>query len=166
MSKFLWIQCWIWIVKKSWLKHGGYQTLASFGASSAEYIPKKYIEFILDLPYYYEADGYLFVHGGLDFEEENPLNDNLGLMWERHWYDKINYDWLEGRKVVHGHTPIPKVGIELLLTHFNDKQYINLDSGCFKINENKGMGYLTAFETTEQKLHFKECVDEVTFVLV
>jgi serine/threonine protein phosphatase 1 len=150
-------------VKKSWLKHGGVQTLMSFDVQHAEEIPQKYLDFMLNLPYYYESGNYICVHGGLNFKYLNPFDDEYGMMWERYWYDKVNTKWLGNRIIVHGHTPTQKDEIEDMGKHVNQNQYINLDCGCFMNQRRNDMGFLVAFDLDTSELHFLKCEDEVIF---
>ncbi len=150
-------------VKKGWFRHGGVQTLMSFEADDAENIPKKYLDFMLNLPYYHESGDYIFVHGGLNFKKKDPFEDQYGMMWERYWYDKIKYKWLRNRIIVHGHTPTAKDEIEDMGKLVLKNQYINLDCGCFMSQRRGDMGYLVAFDLDSTELHFLKCVDEVIF---
>lgn len=149
---------------RQWLHTGGRETLASFGVNTIEEVPKKYINFIDKLPYYHEIDNYILVHGGLNFEDENPLENKIGLMWKRRWYADVEYKWLGDRIILHGHTPVNKTEIEDMHKHLSDNRYLNLDSGCcWVMKKDNKMGYLTAFEMTTQQIYFMKCRDVVTF---
>ncbi len=50
-----------------WLANGGKQALISFDVAEPHRIPAKYIDFIGKMEYYYEAEGFIFVHAGLNF---------------------------------------------------------------------------------------------------
>ena len=150
-------------IKKGWFRHGGVQTLMSFEAENAENIPKKYLDFMHNLPHYHESGDYILVHGGLNFKYMNPLEDEYGMMWERYWYEKVNYKWLGKRIIVHGHTPTAKDEIEDMGKLVLHNQYINLDCGCYISQKRGDMGFLVAFDLDTTKLHFLKCVDEVIF---
>lgn len=124
---------------------GGKATLRSFGVMAPREIDDYYLDFIHDLPHYVEIGRFIFVHGGLNFDHPDPLYDQESMLWERYWYDKINYEWLEDRYIIHGHTPIPQQQHEglLLLAKNGPGRMINLDTGCV-YPYREGMGLLTA----------------------
>jgi len=82
------------------------ETINSFGLTHLKDIDIEYINWIKGLERYIEIDNYILVHAGLDFNLEDPLKDEYGLLWVRDWYKHIDYNWLDDRIIVHGHTPI------------------------------------------------------------
>lgn len=147
-----------------WLRNGGRETLRSFDVHLLREVPQIYWDFMESLPYYHEIDKYILVHGGLNFEDDNPLQNPMGLMWKRRWYFDMNYNWLGDRVIVHGHTPINKTEVEDMHRHFKQNRYLNLDSGCcWVMKKDNKMGYLTAFEMTTEQIYFMKCRDAVTF---
>lgn len=113
-----------------WLANGGYSALVSFNALSMFDIPDQYFAFIRDMPYYLEEDEYLLVHAGFNFKAERPFEDTNAMMWIRRWYEQMDYDLLQGRKIVHGHTPISRRESMRMMDKLDRKQVLNLDTGC------------------------------------
>jgi serine/threonine protein phosphatase 1 len=85
-----------------------------------------YEEWMSKLPYFIELDICYLVHGGFNFQINNPLADIESMLWIRKMLP--NLAWLKGKFVVHGHTPTPisKIKDSLL----QRKTLINLDNGC------------------------------------
>jgi serine/threonine protein phosphatase 1 len=80
--------------------------LESFGVKKLYEVPQKYFDWMANLPYHFEIPGFILVHAGIDSRSENPLENPNVLLWIRNWYDQINYEWLEDRTIIHGHTPM------------------------------------------------------------
>ncbi len=138
-------------------KSGGLVTLQSFGANSIHQIPDNYLKFISAMPYYFALEDYLLVHGGFNFDLANPLLDKEAMLWMRNWYDRINHLWLDGRIVVHGHTPRPRSIIEKGLKHLKATPALNIDCGCvYPLDE---MHQLCAFDLDAQLLVFQPNVE-------
>jgi serine/threonine protein phosphatase 1 len=138
-------------------------TLRSFGVSHYAHIPEPYLAFMRDLPYFFETDGYILVHAGLDFNLPDPLADTSEMCWIRHWYNDIRYEWLDGRIILHGHTPMEFYNIEKQQVHLDTHRYLDLDAGCV-YNEKRyphraGLGRLCAFDMTNRRLIFQENVE-------
>ena len=77
------------------------------------------------------------------------------MMWIRPWQMNIDKVWLNGRVVVHGHTPTDRSTIETQLTFLNERPMIDIDAGCVFHK----LGYLCALDLTNRELHFQESVD-------
>jgi serine/threonine protein phosphatase 1 len=133
---------------------GGYKTFESFGVNNYDELDVKYRFFFENLYDYLITEKHILVHAGLNFNIENPLDDTYAMHWSRYWYEEINYHWLKGRYIVHGHTPIPKTRIDSQLKSILDLRVMNIDNGCFT-NE-KGMGNLCALELTTMKVIFQK----------
>lgn len=132
-------------------------TLASYGCRHPREIPAEHLDFLKSLEYYLETDGYLMVHAGLNFDVPDPLLDRTAMLWERYWYNKVNKRWLQGRVVLHGHTPTKVDDILRMYASVRELAALNLDSGCvFRLN---GMNQLTAFDMTNKRLYFQRNVD-------
>lgn len=140
---------------EQWLFNGGRQTMASFQADRLRDMPEPYIDFLISTRYWYETDGYLFVHGGPDFSAPEPLGNQDSLLWMRRWYADINYAWLGNRIVLHGHTPMDIEPIREQVINLGQQQYLNLDNGCvyagLSTKRGNQLGQLLAFclETRE-----------------
>ncbi|MBK8563317.1 MAG: serine/threonine protein phosphatase [Saprospiraceae bacterium] len=148
---------------ESWLdKWGGKETVASFEAYSVNEIPLIYWQFLETLEHYIELDDFLLVHAGLNWSSPKPLQDLEGILYARNWYHKINYDWLNGKKILHGHTPIVQREMLELLEQFPFKHYLNLDNGCVYDRYGDGSYHLCAFDMTNRQLVFQKCLDDVS----
>lgn len=142
---------------RMWLRHGGREACASFGTYNEWYVPEPYKQWMEELPLHLSTDGYLFVHAGIDTRKADPLNDFQSLLWSRNWYNTLDYRWLDGRIVVHGHTPIGRKLIEKSLISLDYLPAINIDNGCFA-RADQGMNNLCALELGTHLLTFQENV--------
>ena len=99
---------------------------------------------------YYELENYFFVHAGLNFDLEDPLEDTHSLMWIRdisiEKYKKSKYS---SKTIIHGHTPCEK---RIILENFEKSQIINLDNGIYLKGEEYGK--LTIVDFTNNKIFF------------
>ena len=139
---------------RMWRNNGGDQTMESFGLQyDIRQIPSEYIEFMRGLDYHVDLDECVMVHAGLNFDLDNPFRDQYSLLWLRHWYKKLDRNWLGKRIIIHGHTPKPKRHIEESLFHLGDLPILNIDAGCYVY------GHLCAFDQTNGKLYFQENLD-------
>lgn len=133
-----------------WIKNGGDKTLKSFRVNFASQIPDIYIRLLNSSILYYEHDNYFFVHAGLNFELEDPLQDIHSLMWIRNisieLYKKSSFS---SKKIIHGHTPIERSKI---LNNLKNNKIINLDNGIYLKKEE--FGKLTIADLTNNKILF------------
>ncbi|MEZ4773491.1 MAG: metallophosphoesterase family protein [Bacteroidia bacterium] len=155
-----------------WLYNGGQEALASFGTDSPSEVPEKYINFVKNLDLYYEVDEYILVHAGLNFVGEkpekdssqflwrlhNPLRDYKSMLWIRWWYEDIDWNWLQDRVIVHGHTPVETDEIWDMYDLLEEDQVLDIDNGCFARYKN-GMGQLCAFDLTNRDLYFQKNIE-------
>lgn len=132
-------------------------TLLSYSVRHPRDIPKSHLDFMKTLPHYLEVDGFILVHAGLNFGIPNPLKDLEAMLWERYWYTRINKDWLQGRIILHGHTPTNVDDILRMYAGLDALQFMVLDSGC--VYDRRGLHQLTAFDMTNRKLYFQENVE-------
>ncbi|MCR9129109.1 MAG: metallophosphoesterase [Alphaproteobacteria bacterium] len=105
-----------------WWRNGGKQTLMSYGAKrlsrrrawrSFECVPDRHRAFLKTLleerPVHFrdDEDGLFFVHAGV--RPDTPLSDTRPevLLWSRarDFMSRKGKSWVEGLRVVHGHTP-------------------------------------------------------------
>lgn len=140
-----------------WLINGGDETLISFDTDVETGLPAPYLEFIENLPYFFEVDSYILVHAGLNFDIPNPFEATHSMLWVRGWYKNINHQWLAGRIIVHGHTPQKKYAIEHQLKKLSNQSIIDIDCGC--VFNMKDMGHLCAFNLDTRQLVFQANVD-------
>lgn len=140
-----------------WLLNGGTSTLASFNLDWVSDVPDKYLEFIGRLEYYFEVDNYILVHAGLNFELKDPLTIGKDMLWARWWYDHIDHEWLNGRYIIHGHTPIQENSIRSMRDNIDHLKVLDIDNGCY-YHPRKGLGQLCAFELNSKELFFQEYI--------
>ena len=146
---------------EKWLETDGKRTMESFGVQRITDIPEPYLDFMRKLRYFLEVDEYILVHAGLDFDQFDPLSHLDDMLWIRHWYAGIRYKWLGDRIIVHGHTPIQRQKIEIMLEHLDQQRYLDIDAGCvfwnFPVRED--YGHLCAFDMTNRRLVFQKAVE-------
>jgi serine/threonine protein phosphatase 1 len=140
----------------SFYGRGEHHMLASFGVTHAKNIPPKYLEWVDQLDYYFEVDNYLLVHAGFNFKISNPLSDKHAMLWIRNWRADIDRQWLNGRIVVHGHTPITTEAIKRYLQAADTIPDIFIDNGCAFTHD--GLGKLCALELTTCTLTFQDFI--------
>jgi serine/threonine protein phosphatase 1 len=146
---------------EKWLYAGGKETMHSFGKEGLTQIPPLYFDFLNRLPYYIEVEGLILVHAALDFKLENPFLNQYDMIWKRHWYNTINYAWLNKRTIVHGHTPVTIHQVEWQLKHQEKLRCINVDAGAVFSVKNENEFALCCLDWTNQKLYFQETIDVV-----
>ncbi|MCC6459354.1 MAG: serine/threonine protein phosphatase [Saprospiraceae bacterium] len=145
-----------------WLRNGGRQTLASFGADRLRDIPERYIEFFRNTLFYYETEGYICLHGGPNFAHPDPLEQPADLLWMRRWYADIRYAWLDDRIILHGHTPVGMDIIRQQYAALAQQQYLNLDNGCVYATlggKGEDLGCLMAFCLETKALRYQSNVE-------
>lgn len=128
--------------KKEWMKHGGRETLQSFGTNDLAEIPEHYIEWMRNLKLYHETGDFVLVHAGMNFRIDDPFSDEWAMLWFKDYKiipEKIGY-----RRLIHGHTP---VNLEFINNSLQNpsQPFIDLDNGCYMINV-PGFGNLVALE--------------------
>ncbi len=84
---------------------GDARLLESFGISNIKDMPIDYVDWCRKLPLYHLTENYILVHAGLNFSHQDPLADEVDIIWIRNWYVQINKEWLGNRIIIHGHTP-------------------------------------------------------------
>lgn len=144
----------------------GYQVQGLFGnheliwlrelAERRRAVPTQVLPFWNTLQYYIEYDQYLMVHAGFNFQSQQMLTDTNAMLWLRHWYDSIDRQWLAGRIILHGHTPVSETEIRQRIKA--GKPAIGIDNGCFMRYE-AGKGQLCALELGTHDLFFQENID-------
>lgn len=133
--------------RKIWYGNGGWGTLREFGVDSPEAIPKRYLDYIASLPYILTTEDYVFVHAGLDFRTNDPLQNTPSqfMLWARDY--KVDSAKLGGRTLITGHTVTPLFAIRELL----ESNHITLDNGCFDKGE-MAYGSLVALNLDTRQL--------------
>jgi len=124
-------------------------------------VDSKYHEFILSLPYYYELDDFILVHAGLDFEENDPLFDKMSMIYARNY--QVDRNKINGKILIHGHTPISLSEIQILISKREQTGKINLDNGCvyklYTSHKNKDLGRLCALDLDSMELYTTSFID-------
>ena len=110
-----------------WQRNGGKRALQSFSATNVFEIPQVYTDFMATMPLVLEVGDYILVHGGLNFNTNNPLYPTQQMIWIRNWYNKINYGWLGNRIIIHGHTPQSVAETKTQLAFLEQEQVLNID---------------------------------------
>ncbi len=137
-----------------WKRNGGEKTCQSFMVDDIAELPAYYLSFFESLQYYHELDDFIVVHGGLNFEIENPLDDTESMIWMRN--TSVDFDKTKGKRLIVGHTPTTLDDIRDSL----ESDIIKLDGGCVYHKTRKGLGYLVALELENMQLHYVENMDE------
>lgn len=132
--------------------------LSSFFARTLLDIPAEYINWMRNLPRVMEIPGYVLVHAGLDFSEEDPCSNEDALIWIRDWYDDLNREWLGDRLIVHGHTPISVEAAQLMFKRHAELPVQDIDCGAVFYNSNI-YGKLCAFDLTNRNLIFQPNIE-------
>lgn len=130
------------------------QVLQSFGISNFENLPKKYVNFLKALPYYLELPDYFLVHAGFDFKQRDVFADKDAMLNIRNY--KTDWERLNNKKLLHGHTPTPLHAIKKATSH--KAQKVNLDAGCVYY-KNAAYGNLVALDMDTQELFVQPNID-------
>lgn len=113
----------------SYMANGGMETLAAYNQLTDDFdpcsalceIPRAHIEFLSNMPYFWQCRHFFFVHAGVD--PKDPTGEKRGMeafLWQRKslWTKDSKWD----KVVVHGHTPVAKPQV--------NEMEINLDTGA------------------------------------
>lgn len=138
-----------------WLRMGGKEFLESFGAKHILDVPEAYIEWMENLPNYFETEKHLLVHAGFNFNIPNIFNDQHAMRWVREF--EVDLSKTNNKKVVHGHVPLTLDFIEQCIKD-PSITFIPLDNGCIYRNR-IGMGNLIALELNSYTLFVQNCID-------
>ena len=138
-----------------WLANGGDATMNSFKVNSMQDIDSQYYNFLQQTLYYIEIQDYILVHAALNFTNDNLFEDKEAMLWERDI--KIDKQKLNGRIMVHGHTPEP---FNIIMSQLNqpDISVIDIDGGCVYKGK-PGMGNLFALDFAGKKLISVDNID-------
>jgi serine/threonine protein phosphatase 1 len=147
-----------------WIVNGCAATLLSFGADpekvhdrqSVFIIPDLYIRFFSKLPLYEETEDFLIVHAGVPPGISDIKDHPETVLWTRD--ETINEKILGNRRLVHGHTPVPK---EMIRERIGDPKAktFNLDAGCV-YNRFPSLGNLAALNMDSLQLFHLENIDQ------
>jgi serine/threonine protein phosphatase 1 len=151
----------------NWEVFGGTETLVSFGVFDEEtngepklgLVPKHYLDLISEMPLYLETDKFIFAHAGINTVRENIFEDTVSLMWARGWYDDMHTEKLDGRIIIHGHTPTKRSKLQQWFDKM-PKPVMNIDCGCCYPHK-EDMGYLCGLDLTNWEIYFQKNVDDM-----
>ncbi len=135
---------------------GGLQTLASFGVASYRDLDPVYRSFFQGLEFHVKIEGHIFVHAGLDFSTPDIFENRYAMLWARQTV--VDTKKLGRKRIIHGHTPQPRNITELQRQRIRTNRILNIDNGCVYPHV-EGLGYLTAYELTENMLYHVPCMD-------
>lgn len=142
--------------QRLWEHVGAKETYKSFGVKHPREIPKQYIDWMRDLPFYYEMEQYILVHAGLNFNIDNPFEDEHSMTRVRNF--KVDFNKTGGRRIIHGHIPVDYSFIDHVIHHQNNYDFIALDNGVFYTNQTD-MGNLIAFNPDTNELFAQTNMD-------
>lgn len=118
----------------NWLRNGALSTLQSYDSSiEGMKLPVtelfwEHVEFLKETKFYYETDGYLFVHAGVQSGVPVEGTDPYVLMWIR---DEFHRGYAGDKKIVFGHTPTFNLrGSNDTSVYFGDNRIIGIDGGA------------------------------------
>ncbi len=141
----------------NWIINGGMTTIESYLEEESFVLPPSHKHFYNRLPRYHLTPEYVLVHAGLNFGLADPLEDEHSLIWIRGWYNRIDPQWLNGRLIVHGHTPIPKLEIIRMRDQTTHLPVIDIDCGC--VFDSPYYRHLCALELESRELYFQPNID-------
>ena len=101
----------------TWLRNGGGETLASYGARDIADLPRAHLDWMRSLRLSYDDGRRFFVHAGVDPDKPLDAQDESTLLWIREPFLAESRDY--GRLIVHGHTPLAGVQPELRSNRLN-----------------------------------------------
>jgi serine/threonine protein phosphatase 1 len=133
---------------KAWMEIGGKPTLASFGVHHIKDIPEEYIEWMRNLTYFVTLEGFVLVHAGLNFKNDDPFEDKRAMLWLRDY--PIIPEKIGGRRIIHGHVP---VNMELITMAIRNRIYkfIDIDNGPY-MSGKEGFGNMVALELNSMEM--------------
>jgi len=140
-----------------WIMSGGEQVMISHGLKNHDHVPYHFQEFIMNTPYYFQDEHYIFVHAGLNHLAELPLKDYNAMMWIREF--DVTKQLTGGRILIHGHTPTPLEIIKQQIKNSDTQLEICLDNGCVFKGQREGLGNLLALELESNTLFIQKNID-------
>lgn len=146
-------------IQKEWEKQGGKTTLKSFGVKWPGVIPKLYIDWFMNLPYYHDMEHFVLVHAGLNFDNDDPYEDITAMMWARDY--NIVPEKIGNKTIIHGHVPVNLEFIDRIIKS-DEQPFIDLDNGVYMPNRD-GYGNLVALELTTMKYVIQPTLDDIKY---
>jgi serine/threonine protein phosphatase 1 len=139
-----------------WMANSGMTTLRDFGIDTSVYpgsqcvtrIPYDILLFFLRFSFFEETEHSFLVHAGLNPRLKNPTEDIDYMLWTRE--EVYASEFLAGRRLVHGHSPIPLKDIRNRVDS-PGCMILNIDGGCV-YSAKAGLGNLVALNLTDMSL--------------
>lgn len=147
---------------KTWLANGASSTLESITgtpyiedpASLFTILPHKILNFIFHLRTFAQLEKYFFVHANLCWDAWDILASRETMLWDRN--EVIIPSLIQGKTLVHGHTPIP---LSIIMHQTTNSKIINIDGGCVYKYSNSELGYLIALQLDTNKVFYQQNID-------
>jgi serine/threonine protein phosphatase 1 len=145
-------------VQTMWERNGGDKCLRSYGVNHPSLMPHEHISFIRSLPLMHVERDYVFVHAGLDFCKEDPIEESSDetILWSR--MHRLAGDSrrkkLGGRVLVTGHTPTDK---KTMITMAMGEDMITIDRGC--VFEGSNYNHMAIFNLDTKQFNFIKNID-------
>jgi len=142
--------------KAAWKSYGGKDTMKSFGIKDLCDMPQKYIEWMDNQPTHLMLEDFILVHAGLNFNEDNPLDDEHAMLWTREF--SVQPELIDNKTIIHGHVPVSLETIFQLRDRHKQLHYIDLDNGIYMTGR-EGFGNLVALELNSMELYTQYNLD-------
>ena len=142
--------------KAAWKKFGGTDTMKSFAIKDLRELPQKYVEWMDNQPTHIVLDDFILVHAGLNFNEEDPFDDDHAMLWMREF--SVQPEKIGNKTVIHGHVPVSLETIFQLRDRHKQLNYIDLDNGIYMAGR-EGFGSLVALELNSMELYSQYNLD-------
>lgn len=122
----------------------------------------KYLDFCQKLPLYFDLGGFFLVHAGLNFDLDDPLQDEKAMLVLRRWTSKADISKIGEKRIVFGHEPTPIN--QILEAIETNADAIPLDNGCFytkphKIYDVSRLGYLCCLDLDRMELILQKNIE-------
>ena len=143
-------------IKADWKKFGGKETMRSFGVTDLRHMPAKYIEWMENQPTHIKLDNFVLVHAGLNFNEDDPFDDEHAMLWTREFSPQA--EKIGNKTIIHGHVPVSLETIFQLRDRYEQLKYIDLDNGIYMVGR-EGFGSLVALELNSMELYSQYNLD-------
>ncbi|MEZ5013379.1 MAG: metallophosphoesterase [Chitinophagales bacterium] len=153
--------CWDYRRFQLWMKNGGVTTMMNFAFQKQDDLKKidmKYFEFLKSTKHFVELDNCYLVHAGFNFKAEDIFKESQDMFMVRDYYDKIDASKLNGKIIIHGHTPRDYQTLEADIAEMKYPA-INIDTGCV-YDIRSGIGRLCAIDVDTKKIYLQENVDK------
>lgn len=134
-----------------WLNNGGKSTVDSFKATHLDQIDKKYFILIESFERYIEHENFILVHAGIDMKDPDPYSKDFPLFYMKEWKECYVPGWLDGRKVIHGHTPMK--WNDIIDDIANNEEIICIDNGSYL--KRAGFGNICVLKLETMQIFFQ-----------